>query len=387
MYYISLSLGELILKGKNRQSFVHKLRKDISRVLKDESIEEIYQEMGKIYIKTDKDQIQERVKKLKHLFGIVYISPCIRVDKDLDSMKKASIDFVEDYLKDHPSKTFKVESSRADKQFALKSPELNQLFGAAILQNIQGLSVDVHHPDFHLYCDVKKYVYFYIDKIKAYGGLPMGTNGRGLLLLSGGIDSPVAGFLMGKRGVQIDAVHFHSYPFTSPRGEEKVKELARILSTYTGRLTLYSINLLEIQKAINKNCPYDEMTILSRRFMMRIAQKICDDYSYDSMITGENLGQVASQTIHGLTVSQDAVHSLVFRPLIGLDKVDIIKISEEIGTYETSIQPFEDCCTVFLPKHPVLKPTGEQMEKSEGELDVESLVNEAVKSMKVYHIS
>lgn len=387
MYYISLSLGELILKGKNRQQFVHRLRKDIARVLKDDSVDEVYQEMGKIYIKTDPSQFEERTKKLKHLFGVVYISPCIRVEKNLDAMEKAAVDLVGNYLKNNPAKTFKVQASRADKQFKMKSPEINQFLGASILKNFDQVSVDVHNPDFYLYCDVKKYVYFYIDKIKAYGGLPMGTNGKGLLLLSGGIDSPVAGFLMGKRGVKIDAVHFHSYPFTSPRGEEKVKDLAKILSTYTGRLTMYSINLLPIQKMIHENCPFDEMTILSRRFMMRIAQRLCDEYTYDSMITGENLGQVASQTIHGLTVSQDVAHTLVFRPLIGMDKIDIIRISEEIGTYETSILPYEDCCTVFLPKHPVLKPTVAQMEESEANLDVEGLIDQAIEEMKVYHIS
>lgn len=214
----------------------------------------------------------------------------------------------------------------------------------------------------------------------------MGTNERGLVLLSGGIDSPVAGFLMGKRGVQIDALHFHSYPFTSQRGEEKVKDLARILSTYTGPIRMHSINLLPIQKEIQKSCPYEEMTILSRRFMMRIGQKLCDELGYLSLITGENLGQVASQTIYGLRASADVVDTLVFRPLIGMDKVDIIRIAQDIGTYETSIQPFEDCCTVFLPKHPSLKPSIEEMEASEANLDVEKLVNEAVASRKTYRI-
>lgn len=384
--YISLSLGELILKGKNRQKFVNQLKRNIRRVLKDEDLGEIYQEMGKMYIETPPDRLEVRMKKLKHLFGIVYISPCIRLEKDLETIKKETTPFIAAYLEKNPAQTFKVVCSRADKNFPVKSPEMNRILGGEILSHFPNLKVDVHNPDFYFYCDIKKYVYFYISKIKAYGGLPVGTNERGLVLLSGGIDSPVAGFLMGKRGVQIDALHFHSYPFTSQRGEEKVKDLARILSTYTGPIRMHSINLLPIQKEIQKSCPYEEMTILSRRFMMRIGQKLCDELGYLSLITGENLGQVASQTIYGLRASADVVDTLVFRPLIGMDKVDIIRIAQDIGTYETSIQPFEDCCTVFLPKHPSLKPSIEEMEASEANLDVEKLVNEAVASRKTYRI-
>ena len=214
----------------------------------------------------------------------------------------------------------------------------------------------------------------------------MGTNGKGILLLSGGIDSPVAGFLMAKRGVQIDAVHFHSYPFTSERAEEKVFKLAEILSSYTGNMKIHSINLLNIQKEINKNCPPEEMTIISRRFMMRIAEKLSQTNEYKSIITGENLGQVASQTIDGLTVTDAMTNRLVFRPLIGMDKVDIIDIAKKIGTYETSILPFEDCCTVFLPKHPSLRPQLEDIKESEEPLDTEALVDDAINNMQIIRI-
>ena len=232
----------------------------------------------------------------------------------------------------------------------------------------------------------KENSYIYTEKIKAYGGLPRGTNGRGLLLLSGGIDSPVAGFLMAKRGIALDVLHFHSYPFTSQRGEEKVIKLAEKISSFSGKMTMYSVNLLNIQKEINKNCPEDQMTLLSRRFMMRIADKLSLDNSYDAIITGENLGQVASQTIDGLKVTDIITRKLVFRPLIGMDKINIIDIAREIGTYETSILPFEDCCTVFLPKHPSLRPEVEEMENSEEALDIDKLVEQAINDMKIIKI-
>jgi thiamine biosynthesis protein ThiI len=246
--------------------------------------------------------------------------------------------------------------------------------------------VDVHNPDFMLYVDIKEYGYVYIDRTKAYGGLPIGTNGKGLLLLSGGIDSPVAGFMMAKRGVEVDAVHFHSYPFTSQRAEEKVLDLAKIVSMYTGPMKIYSVNLLNIQKEINKNCPEDEMTILSRRFMMRIAEEISREKGYQILITGENLGQVASQTIYSVDVINRSVQMPILRPLIGMDKVDIIEISKDIETYETSIKPFEDCCSVFLPKHPVTRPKLEDIVESEAVLDIERLVQEAIDGMKVVNV-
>ena len=263
---------------------------------------------------------------------------------------------------------------------------MNRQLGGVVLKNFSFLHVDVHEPDFYVYCDIKVHSYIYIRKIKGYGGMPVGTNGKGLLLLSGGIDSPVAGFLMAKRGVEIHAVHYHSYPFTSERAEKKVLQLAEILAQYTGTILFHSINILPIQKEINKHCPPDQMTILSRRFMMRIANEIAKEMGYDAIITGESLGQVASQTIHGITVTNELATIPVFRPLIGMDKVDIIKISEKIGTYETSILPYDDCCTVFLPKHPLLKPTTEIVEKSEGPLEVDKLVKEALEQQKIIKV-
>ncbi len=383
---MALSLGELVLKGKNRYKFVNKLISTIKRNLRNIDHGKIYQNMGKVYVEVVTDNEEKMINRLKHVFGIVYIAPCYVVETDKEKIEEAVIKIVDETLKKNPSyKTFKVKTNRGDKSFPLNSMEISAKIGGMILKNFD-LKVDVHEPDFFVYCDLKKDTYIYVDKIKAHGGLPSGTNGRGLLLLSGGIDSPVAGFLMAKRGVLVDCLHFHSYPFTSERGEEKVKKLAEDISSFSGELTFYSVNILDIQKEININCPEDEMTIISRRFMMRIADKIARDNGYDCIITGENLGQVASQTIDGLKVTNDITDKLVFRPLIGMDKVNIIDIAKDIDTYETSILPFEDCCTVFLPKHPLLTPSVEGIEKSEEPLDCESLVDEAIGKMKISKI-
>ena len=383
---MALSLGELVLKGKNRYKFVNKLISTIKRNLRNLDHGKIYQNMGKVYVELVTDNEEKMINRLKHVFGIVYIAPCYVVETDKEKIEEAVIKIVDETLKRNPSyKTFKVKTNRGDKSFPLNSMEISAKIGGVILKNFD-IKVDVHNPDFFVYCDLKKDTYIYVDKIKAHGGLPSGTNGRGLLLLSGGIDSPVAGFLMAKRGVLVDCLHFHSYPFTSERGEEKVKKLAEDISSFSGELTFYSVNILDIQKEININCPEDEMTIISRRFMMRIADKIARDNGYDCIITGENLGQVASQTIDGLKVTNDITDKLVFRPLIGMDKVNIIDIAKDIDTYETSILPFEDCCTVFLPKHPLLTPSVEGIEKSEEPLDCESLVDEAIGKMKISKI-
>ncbi|WP_062552471.1 tRNA uracil 4-sulfurtransferase ThiI [Peptoniphilus phoceensis] len=383
---MALSLGEVILKGKNRHRFIEKLISSIKRNLRNLDHGKVYHNMGKIYVEVTSDNEEKLISRLKHVFGIVYIAPSYLVETDWDKIEEAVLKVVDESLKKNPEfKTFKVKTNRGDKKFPLNSMEISAKIGGMVLKNFD-IKVDVHNPDFYVYCDLKKDTYIYVDKIKAHGGLPTGTNGRGLLLLSGGIDSPVAGFLMAKRGVLVDCLHFHSYPFTSERAEEKVKKLAEDISNFSGDLTFYSVNLLDIQKEININCPEDEMTIISRRFMMRIADKIARENDYDCIITGENLGQVASQTIDGLKVTNDITDKLVFRPLIGMDKVNIIDIAKDIDTYETSILPFEDCCTVFLPKHPLLTPSVEGIEKSEEPLDCDKLVEETIAKMKVKKI-
>lgn len=383
---LSISVGEIALKGLNRKYFVDKLISQIKSTLKGVEYGRIYREQGKIYIEAEGDDYEEIINRVKKVFGIVHISPCLRVKKDIEEMKKAVLEVMRHKKANSSIETFKVETRRTDKNFPLKSPEVSRQMGAVILKNIEGLRVDVNKPDVYVYIDIKGYIYVYTDKIKGYGGLPVGTNGKGLLLLSGGIDSPVAGFLIAKRGVEISAIHFHSYPFTSERAEEKVKTLAKILSSYTGKIKMYSVNILDIQKAINQNCPEDEMTILSRRFMMRIAERVAIENGINALITGESLGQVASQTIQSLSVTNAAVNMPILRPLIGLDKIQIIDIAKEIETYETSILPYDDCCTLFLPKHPVTKPRLKDIERSESKLDVEGLINQALETMEVYEI-
>lgn len=383
---LSVSLGELVLKGLNRKYFEDQLIKQMRKAIKDIGFEKIYKEQGKIYIEAAESDFPQMTNRLKKVFGLVYISPCIKIEKNLEDISLAAIEIMKIKLQNSDISTFKVDTNRADKSFPIESPMFSREIGKLILDNFETLKVDVHNPDVYLYIDIKQNAYVYTEKTKGFGGLPIGTNGSGLLLLSGGIDSPVAGFLMAKRGVEISCVHYHSYPFTSERAEEKMKDLAHILSRYTGKLKIFSVNLLNIQKEINHKCPEAEMTILSRRFMMRIAEKISEFHNYNALITGENLGQVASQTIYGINCTNQSVKLPVLRPLIGFDKVDIIKIAKDIETFETSIQPFEDCCSVFLPKHPVTRPKVEDIEESEKALDIENLIEEAIKNMNVYTI-
>lgn len=383
---ISVSMGEIALKGLNRGYFEDRLIKQIIKNIKDIGYEKIYKDIGKIYIEGNSDYYSSIINRLKKVFGLVYISPCIRVAKNMDDIGNAAIYAMNEAIQKSQIDTFKVDTNRSDKKFPFKSPEVSSKIGGAILSEIKDLKVDVHNPDLYLYIDIKEYAYIYTERIKTYGGMPVGTSGKGLLLLSGGIDSPVAGFMMAKRGLTISCVHFHSYPFTSERAEEKVKDLAKILARYTGKIRFFSINILEIQKEINEKCPEKEMTIISRRFMMRIGEIIAQHNKYDALITGESLGQVASQTIQGISVTNSAVDIPILRPLIGMDKVEIVRISEDIETYETSILPFEDCCTVFLPKHPVTKPKVENIEDSEKNLDIDTLVADAINNMKVITI-
>ncbi|MBS4534582.1 tRNA 4-thiouridine(8) synthase ThiI [Clostridium sp. D2Q-14] len=384
---ISVSVGEVALKKGNRNFFEKKLLNQIKVATKDLGRPNVYRERGKMYVKANEDNLEALIKRVRKVFGIVHVSPGYKVNKEMKSIEKVSLKEIEEIRKTKEIGTFKVQCKRADKKFPLNSMEVARRVGGYILANTEGLNVDVHNPDIYIYVDIRDSAYIFSKKIKGYGGLPLGTNGRGLLLLSGGIDSPVAGFMIGKRGVSIEAVHYHSYPFTSERAEEKVKDLAKILSRYCGQIKLYSVNILNIQKEINKNCPSEEMTIISRRFMMRIAEKIARNNEIDCLITGESLGQVASQTMKGLNVTNSSVDIPVFRPLIGLDKTEITEIAQDIETFETSILPFEDCCTVFLPKHPVTRPKLDNIEKSEGSLDVDELIDNAVENMRIIDIN
>ncbi|MDO5725866.1 MAG: tRNA uracil 4-sulfurtransferase ThiI, partial [Tissierellia bacterium] len=304
-------------------------------------------------------------------------------EKNLESIEKAISKLIAENNLDKENYTFKVHTTRGDKAFEYKSPEINMKMGGYVLKNYPNLKVDVHNPDHYIYIDIKQNAYVYTKKIKAQGGMPPGTNGSAILMLSGGIDSPVAGYMMAKRGIELKAVYFHSYPFTSERAEKKVENLASILARYAGEIKLYSINVLEIQKAINEYCPEREGTIHLRRFMIRLSERICNMERADALITGENLGQVASQTIDALKVTDSTTDKLIFRPLIGMDKQEIIDIAKDIESYEESIKPYEDCCTVFLPKHPVLKPEIKKIEESESKLEIETLIENAMKTATV----
>lgn len=388
--------GESALKGKNKPYFERMLVQRIKKNLKTEGDVAVERVDGLIFVRTPEDMPQDTVlKKVGRVFGVDSISPATEVGIDgldaeeaLNVIGREAVAFMMKQIEEKDISTFKVDAKRADKTFAIQSPDIGRRIGARILKGCKVLKVDVHEPDCHLYVNVRRgFAYLYEKKIAGYGGLPLGTNGKGLVLLSGGIDSPVAAFLMAHRGMYVEAVHFHSYPYTSERAFEKVKELAGILTDYTGRIRMFSINLLPIQEQIVQNCPEEETTILVRRFMMRIAQAIAKREGDLMLITGESLGQVASQTAASLVVTDAAVELPVMRPLIAMDKTQIMDIARDIGTFETSILPYEDCCTVFLPKHPVTQPKLERIEQSESRLEVEKLVQAAVDSAELTIIS
>ncbi len=385
-WLLAVSFGEIFLKGRNRNTFYKTATNNIKRNIKDIGYEDMYSESSKLYIKANRKDFDRLTEEIKKVFGIVYISEVVKCEKTLEDISKTSKEMIKYYEKEKDL-TFKVESKRTDKSFSLTSPELNAKIGADILKGYNDLKVDIHNPDFTVFIDVKSSAYIYIKRTRGLGGLPLGSSGEGLLLLSGGIDSPVAGFMMAKRGMNINAIHFHSYPFTSKRAHQKAMDLAKILSKYTGKMTVYSINLAEIYKAISKNCPRRETTILSRRFMMRIASKISEKYEYQALITGESLGQVASQTIESMSVINESSKYPILRPLIAMDKKDIIEISEKIGSYEKAIEPYDDCCSIFAPDSPVTKPKLKYIEKSEENLDIENLEDEAINNMEIIEIA
>ncbi len=386
--------GEVALKGMNKPYFERVLVQRIRAALKktnEQSKEEgnggidVYRHEGLIFIKSPKTIPEDTIIKLvSRVFGVASISPAWECESNLDAIGEMAVKFMLKQIEERGVKTFKVFAKRADKTFPIKSPEIARIIGAKVLIGCKVLKVDVHNPEVRLHVDLRRGVsYIYDEKVAAIGGLPLGTNGRGLILLSGGIDSPVAAWMMARRGMLIEAVHFHSYPYTSKRAQEKVEKLASIVASYSGRIRMHVINLLPIQEQIVQHCPEEETTILVRRFMMRIAQEIARKNRCMMLITGEDLGQVASQTAEAITVTDACVEIPVLRPLIGMDKVDIMDKAREIGTYETSIEPFEDCCTVFLPKHPTTKPKLARIEQSESALDVDALVKAAVESEEV----
>ena len=365
---VGLSYGELSLKGKNRGQFERMLRNRIHKSLNGYS-HELVDDLSKLHVMVDSNDMDEVIEKLKKIFGVIGLNPSARIGSE-DEEIKAKVLEVANYAYEQGARTFKIAVNRSNKGFEKKSMDYARELGAHVLINSSFEKVQMKDPDVQINVDIRRNVYVYTERIKTYGGLPIGSTGKGLVLLSGGIDSPVASFMMAKRGMRINFVTFHSFPFTSRQALEKIKELTDILSIYTGKTRLYSMNILKIQEAINSKTKKELATILTRRVMMRLAERLSETMNYQALITGESLGQVASQTMGGLTCTNASMERLpVFRPLIGMDKTEIIDIAKEIGTYEKSIEPFEDSCVIFAPKHPVTNPKLEDVLAEEAKIE------------------
>ncbi|MBE7052139.1 MAG: tRNA 4-thiouridine(8) synthase ThiI [Ruminococcaceae bacterium] len=377
--------GEIILKGMNRPVFESLLVKNIKKALSDECPLNIHWAQATIYIEPEDDScVESIVEKLKKVFGIVSIVVAYPAQKDIDNLEEVLKNNFASELS--AASTFKVIAKRSDKTFHMTSPQICEEIGGRLLEAFPNLTVDVHNPEINVYVEIRENGYVHLDRIPGAGGMPSGSNGKAMLLLSGGIDSPVAGYMIGKRGVYLEAVHFFSYPYTSDRAKDKVLELAKELAAYTGSLKVHVVPFTDIQLQIRDKCPEEHLTLVMRRFMMQISQRLAERRGCSALITGESIGQVASQTMGALAVTDDAVTMPVFRPLIGMDKEEIVEISRKIGTYETSILPYEDCCTVFTPRHPSTKPKLEKILLSQSKLDVERLINEAVEGTETLEV-
>lgn len=382
---ILLKFGEVVLKGLNRNRFETLMIKDLSSKLKKYGRYVIESRQSILYVIPENqgaiDNFERAVNESTKVFGIAAVSRALKVHKDMSVILECVKTYCSEYLKN--AKTFKVEARRSDKEFSLTSPEICRECGGAILSQNPYLSVDVNNPDVTVRIEVRqKHAYINCGAIQGAGGMPYSSAGKGLLLLSGGIDSPVAGYMCAKRGVKLDALHFESYPYTSIQAREKVVELASAMQDTCGKIRLTVASVTEIQEEIKNKCDNDYFTLILRRFMMRIAQRVAVLHNCKAIITGESLGQVASQTMGALNVTNSVVTQMpVFRPLIALDKEEIVKLARKIGTFDISIQPFEDCCTVFTPKHPVTNPILEKITEQENKLDIEGLIDKALSNL------
>lgn len=379
-----IKYGEIGIKGKNRHLFEDALVKQIRYALKDAEGEfAVYRNQGRIYVDCNSlYDYDEVVEKLQKVFGIVGICPVVTTeDKGLELLGTEVIEFLENVY-DIRSQTFKVVTRRARKDYPVESMEVSAYLGERILQAFPDMRVDVHDPEIMLHVEIREKIYIYSKIIPGPGGMPVGTNGKAMLLLSGGIDSPVAGYMICKRGVKLDATYFHAPPYTSERAKEKVVDLARIVAQYAGPIRLHVVNFTDIQLYIYDKCPHDELTIIMRRYMMKIAEHFAGEDGSLALVTGESIGQVASQTMQSLAATNEVCTLPVFRPLIGFDKQEIVDVSEKIGTYETSILPYEDCCTIFVAKHPVTKPNLNVIKRSEQKLNekIDELVKTAIET-------
>ncbi len=374
-----LKLGEVVLKGLNRRSFEDKLVSNVCRRVRRCGSFNVYLRQSTIYVEPQNAQcdMAEALTACRQVFGVVSVAKAVPCAKDV----AAIADTAARYLKDEfaAAKTFKVESKRADKLFRLNSIQISQQVGGILAERFPDVAVDVHKPDLTVYVEVReKAAYVHAPAAPGAGGLPIGMGGRAVSLLSGGIDSPVSSWMMARRGVELEMVHFVSPPYTSQQALDKVLELARLLTAWCGRMTVHVIPFTRIQEEIRKNCPEEYFTLIMRRFMMRLAQTVAKSVHAGALVTGESLGQVASQTMLSLGVTESVTDLPVLRPLIGMDKVEIIRLSREIGTFETSILPYEDCCTVFTPRHPCTRPRLEDVQAAEAALDVQALMDEAM---------
>ena len=373
-----LKLGEVVLKGLNRRSFEDKLVSNVRRRMKPCGSFQIYIRQSTIYVEpqTEDCDMEAAFKAARQVFGIVTVARAVPCAKEMDAIVETAKTYLaEEFAK---ARTFKVESRRADKQFPMNSIQISQYVGGELGQFFN-VKADMHHPDLTVYVEIReKYAYIHTPSVPGAGGLPIGMGGSAVSLLSGGIDSPVASYMMAKRGVSLEMVHFFSPPYTSDAAKEKVLELAQLLTPWCGRLTVHIVPFTEIQEQIRTNCPEDHFTLIMRRFMMRLAQRVADEVRAKALVTGECLGQVASQTMEALRVSEDVAELPVLRPLIGMDKEEIIHISRKIGTFDTSILPYEDCCTVFTPRHPKTKPHVEEVRELEAVLDIDALCDRAM---------
>ena len=385
-----IKYGEIGIKGKNRylfeQALVDQINFALSRV---EGNFHTWREQGRIYIDAEGlYDFDETVEALQRVFGIVGICPVMKVeDHGLEELGNEVIDYLAEVYQ-MEGKTFKLMTRRARKSYPVESMEVNAYLGGRILDAFPGASVDVHHPELMIHVEIREKIYIYSKIIPGPGGMPVGTNGKAMLLLSGGIDSPVAGYMISKRGVTLEATYFHAPPYTSERAKQKVVDLARLVARYSGPIRLHVVNFTDIQLYIYDQCPHDELTIIMRRYMMKIAEHFAGEDHCHALVTGESIGQVASQTMQSLAATNEVCTMPVFRPLIAFDKQDIVDIAEKIGTYETSIQPYEDCCTIFVAKHPVTKPNLNAIKRSEQKLTekIDELVKTAIETTEVLEI-
>lgn len=385
-----IKYGEIGVKGKNRYLFEDALVRQIRYALKKTDGEfEVTKENGRIYATAVSDfDFDEAVEALKTVFGIIGICPVVQIeDNGFDDLADTVIKYFDSAYPDKHF-SFKVNARRARKNYPMDSMEINMEMGGRLLDAFPELSVDVHNPDVLLQIEIRNKINIYLTEIPGPGGMPVGTAGKAMLLLSGGIDSPVAGYMVAKRGVELEATYFHAPPYTSERAKQKVIDLAKLVAKYSGPITLNVVNFTDIQLAIYEKCPHDELTIIMRRYMMRIAEELGKESGCLGLVTGESIGQVASQTMHSLYCTNEVCTMPVFRPVIGFDKQEIIDLSEKIGTYETSIQPFEDCCTIFVAKHPVTKPSLNVIHNDERKLSekIDALMQEAIDTVEVIHI-